>query len=427
MESRRPKRLPFLQPPPLPLGPETGRADKADAKEKKIETTTTTTTVDAASPLRAKERVFYSDVVRPNSEWELDEKVRTIGSPNLRDMIRQKRRLPGIGANNSAVKASQSLGSLAQLTSSSNASAQVSVLEPKVMIAHEAQAGQTPRKLEIERRKRLYAEQDMRKLLAQHGITEHSYGLVDLSNANAAAQASAELQSTPARAFLPLHVFDDREWDERTEAEWLSLAPNAPLHDLVTARVPVPAKALTATTPTLVWENVLVTGFDARRGVWKVVPDPAFTAAHAYGWLELWLHRVDVMFLSEDPFRFAQRVQAAHARRRAAESNLRFHFYIDCMPMPNASAAGEELDGETVGDAAMRRIFQVAAPKQVQKVKGFMQSPWVQGCIRDIRTEYTRTLNAITLEAHVSVHSTFRIDSRLTRLSPCLMCSRVDK
>jgi len=39
------------------------------------------------------------------------------------------------------------------------------------------------------------------------------------------------------------------------------------------------------------------------------------------------------MFRAEDPRLFAERVADAYAARRHTEALLRYHFYVDCMPM----------------------------------------------------------------------------------------------
>ena len=39
------------------------------------------------------------------------------------------------------------------------------------------------------------------------------------------------------------------------------------------------------------------------------------------------------MFESEDPEMFARRVKEAFEERHQTESHLRYHLYLDCMPM----------------------------------------------------------------------------------------------
>jgi dynein heavy chain len=48
---------------------------------------------------------------------------------------------------------------------------------------------------------------------------------------------------------------------------------------------------------------------------------------------QFWIPRIRLMFVAEDPDIFAQRVQNAFNYRKSTESLLRYHLYIDCMPM----------------------------------------------------------------------------------------------
>ena len=46
-----------------------------------------------------------------------------------------------------------------------------------------------------------------------------------------------------------------------------------------------------------------------------------------------WVPRIRLMFIAEDPENFAKRVAHAFKKRKATESEIRYTFYIDCMPM----------------------------------------------------------------------------------------------
>ena len=43
--------------------------------------------------------------------------------------------------------------------------------------------------------------------------------------------------------------------------------------------------------------------------------------------------RIRLMFRAEDPRLFAERVAEAFVTRRLTEALLRYHLYVDCMPM----------------------------------------------------------------------------------------------
>ena len=88
-----------------------------------------------------------------------------------------------------------------------HSSAPSRALEPKVLVPFNPGPGKTPRKIVIERQKRLFGLQDLQQLLADLGI--------DLS-----------VPQPPDP--LPLELFDDSEFEMRPYAEWLSLAEEAP-------------------------------------------------------------------------------------------------------------------------------------------------------------------------------------------------------
>jgi hypothetical protein len=69
------------------------------------------------------------------------------------------------------------------------------------MVPFEAVEGKTPRKIKVERKKRLFQQQDIEKLLE-----EMSVSMVQNKDFH----------------FLPLEYFDDTSFDPRTPEEWQS-------------------------------------------------------------------------------------------------------------------------------------------------------------------------------------------------------------
>ena len=66
---------------------------------------------------------------------------------------------------------------------------------------------------------------------------------------------------------------------------------------------------------------------------------------------QYWIPRVRLMFLAEDPVVFARRVGDAYRMRELTEALLRYHLYIDCMPMEGVG----ELD-----QASLKRMIEWA-------------------------------------------------------------------
>ncbi|KAJ3080261.1 hypothetical protein HDU99_008861, partial [Rhizoclosmatium hyalinum] len=240
-------------------------------------------------------------------------------------------------------------------------------LEPKVLLPYESRPGQTPRKIEIERRKRLYANQSIEVLI--ESALEEKLG---------------DTPRDPLASKLPLSAFDDVEYDQRTVKEWLDMslptlesleaAKAAENNDkmaviaadrVMKATVPVPAKVnLPSNNPAFVipdedgkeikedggdWQDCLVTAYDSQENLWKV----RFIGFN--GWEldnggdydmdenedenedeyedeterllacknnEAWVERLKLLFLSEDPFLFAKRVASAHKQREEVALNL---------------------------------------------------------------------------------------------------------
>lgn len=66
---------------------------------------------------------------------------------------------------------------------------------------------------------------------------------------------------------------------------------------------------------------------------------------------QYWIHRVRLMFKSEDPTIFAERIAEAFKLRKDTEALLRYNLYVDCMPMDGVG----ELD-----QASLKRMVECA-------------------------------------------------------------------
>ena len=99
--------------------------------------------------------------------------------------------------------------------------------DPKVQVPYKVDSGNTPRKLEIERRKRQYSRlaKDLESLLTQHNVgTQELMPITDRSSKALLSSSSRGGDSSPVfPSFLPLEIFDNTEFDSRTPEEWLKL------------------------------------------------------------------------------------------------------------------------------------------------------------------------------------------------------------
>jgi hypothetical protein len=82
-----------------------------------------------------------------------------------------------------------------------------SAIEPKVIAPHDPKHGQAPRRIEVERKKRLFAAQDIEELLKEGGIDYNP--------------PCEHPEVSPTE--LPLFAFDDHEFEVHGPEEWMAL------------------------------------------------------------------------------------------------------------------------------------------------------------------------------------------------------------
>jgi dynein heavy chain, axonemal len=182
-----------------------------------------------------------------------------------------------------------------------------------VQTQYATRPGEIPRRIQIERKKRLYAEQSLEALLRERGVD------------TAVAAPSALQAIAPRAAALPLEVFDDEAYEVRSAEAWVAMAaagggglPARALYTLSDSRSSSSTNGTTAAAPPAVaqWRECLVTGRDPATGLWSLqwLEGTARECA-----VQLSKPRLAVYLRAEDPFNFADRVAAAHSRRATAE------------------------------------------------------------------------------------------------------------
>jgi dynein heavy chain len=161
--------------------------------------------------------------------------------------------------------------------------------DPKVMEPFLPIPGKPPRKVVIDRQRKLFASLDIEELLLELGI--------DYRNPQ------------PNQAdWLPLEPFDDLEYDCRLPHEWIALG-----YDEDGNFAPIPAQGLIKNEDgSCEWKAVLIESWDDQRAVycgqWDLTGE------------QVELTRINLLFCSEDPRIFAQRVAQAHQERIFADS-----------------------------------------------------------------------------------------------------------
>ncbi|NXK03929.1 DYH1 protein, partial [Herpetotheres cachinnans] len=152
----------------------------------------------------------------------------------------------------------------------------VQSFQPKVQIPFQRLPGQCPRKIEVERMRRLYLTFDIAELLASEGIDSNQ--LMPRHHDPDNMPAIEEKKDPVFPIYLPLKVFDNDEYDCRTPEEWISLGLEPGSHE----RKPVPGKALLPTDDVLghedpksqkliyKWIDVGVLDYDKETGLYLV-------------------------------------------------------------------------------------------------------------------------------------------------------------
>ncbi|KAJ3324532.1 Dynein heavy chain 1, axonemal, partial [Blyttiomyces sp. JEL0837] len=360
-------------------------------------------------------------------------------------------------------------------------------LEPKVFLPFESRPGQTPRKIEIERRKRLYAAQKIEELVAKELAIAFEDVRGQTAQENKSTNAAETMQiddptnSIPGEDLisrvLPLSAFDNTEYDQRKLDEWLDMRPDdeknlfalqekkkntenkwtsmdgVVFHNnqensqrFYIATVPIPGKALCAevgegNVPTTSWKDCLVTAYDNKEQKWKV----KFITFN--GWEldgrrdeeddddddadmmsdsdeeesqfdesakasekktkeekllicrknEAWNDRINIVFLSEDPFTFAKRVAEAYRLRDEMAAVLRYNFIVDCMPTQNTLKMPAD---------QLNRIQKIAGGETPQ-LQSIMKSRQGQALLDEVSLDFCRSLNKQLFDAEINGPTSF--------------------
>ncbi|XP_006744052.2 dynein heavy chain 1, axonemal-like [Leptonychotes weddellii] len=327
------------------------------------------TGTDKKYPLM-KQRGFYSDILSPGSLDQIGEVCR--GPCMNQDLLRQADldqftpnvRTFEIPEDIKEYLEQQCIGSTTQRLTQTDFPLQA--YEPKVQVPFLVLPGQCPRKIEIERRKRLYLSLDIEQLLAHEGIDSNALmpRHPDPHNPQTIEQGHDPLFPV----YLPLKVFDNEEFDCRTPSEWINMGVEPGSQD----RKPVPGKALLPTDDILghedpkspklkyEWCSVGVLDYDKEKKLYLVhktdqnglvrdetgkrILNGGVTAEGRPPLLtcQYWVPRIQLLFCAEDPRVFTQRVVQANGLRKNTEALLLYHLYVDCMPSEGRQLISEQ-------------------------------------------------------------------------------------
>jgi len=232
--------------------------------------------------------------------------------------------------------------------------------EPKVHVPFKQELGALPRRVVVERQRRIYSEQDLDMLLMSHGI--------DLSLAE------------PENA-LPVASFDDTEYDPRHVSEWASLVGETLLGRYL-HRAEVHASGC--------WRRCMVLEYDSETELFTVLalsPEDAPEAEKEMPPVPHQVPRIELCFDAENPVNFAARVAAAHSFRALAMVGLKYELLVDCMP------AGEMAQIEKT---QMQRIMTLATRSKVAKVSASEQEIR-NDIVVEVQVQHARAIASMVL------------------------------
>nr|AML30859.1 axonemal inner arm dynein heavy chain 3 [Marsilea vestita] len=219
------------------------------------------------------------------------------------------------------------------------------ILDPSVMVPYVTKVGELPRKVAIERRKRLFASQGLVDLLAAEGVTE-------------------DFQLN--KPCLPLPVFDNTDFESRPPHRW------------VDKNKPVPAEAAYAEPQQpCIWKECEVLDYCDDGSQYMIRwTDTGQTA---------WIPRLFLHFKAESPFTFAKRFAQACRLRDQTEALLKYYLYVDSMPKEDIKTLREEQED---------RITKLTFMCKEYREKTLDLGKY----IKEVNTEYARIMNQIVLE-----------------------------
>ena len=242
----------------------------------------------------------------------------------------------------------------------------VAEIEPKVLEPFIAIPGRTPRKVAIERKKKLFTSVSVEKLLKEEGVDYNK----------------------PIAAWLPIEPFDNDDFDVRNPEEWIAMAKG----DLI------PALALHRSqveTGVFDWKLVLISSYDASKRLFLGIWDDEMQNS-------VEISKINLVFSSEDPFTFCKRVSYAHQRRKYAESLIRYYFYIDNMPTEEIPTLNPEQKEKIVKKSTNVRYMN----KNI--------NPENSPIIYEICLDFAKTMNKIVFDKHLTTAGKELILNKLT-------------
>ncbi|KAI4462801.1 dynein heavy chain 1 axonemal-like protein [Holotrichia oblita] len=235
----------------------------------------------------------------------------------------------------------------------------VDTFEPKVQMQYVVPPFTLPRNVAIERRRRQYQQRTIKECLDEVYIKPKHIVPTDVLME---AFVGDKFGLFPKINYLPLELFDDEEYDNRTPQGWIEHGVIDGISHPIPgeAFIPISEKTIVPTNPIeplnylYVWTNVAVLDYLPAKKMYKILTLDGLQRTYE-------IPRIYLMFKAEDPMIFARRIKAAVDLRNQTESTIRYEFYLDCMTLTGTY---------DIDDASWNRIIRLATrDKRVKEVE----------------------------------------------------------
>ena len=234
----------------------------------------------------------------------------------------------------------------------------IAYINPKANEPHELIEGRPPRKVMVDRMRKVYSTINIETLLKQAEI--------DFSMEN------------PLDSWLPLEFFEDKDLDIFTAEEWMAKAKDKdnPERYLYIQGVGLHRDKEGHGT----WKRVLINFYNEKtekyEGVWDEDKEEKEPCS---------LSKIYLLFDAENPFLFCKKVKLACEERESAESIIRYNSYIDRMLIDQIQDMNEDV----------RKRLQ----NNIKKLKFLkVEQKNIDDLLRDLNCNYLRTTNKIIFD-----------------------------
>jgi dynein heavy chain len=237
----------------------------------------------------------------------------------------------------------------------------IAYIDPKVNEPHELIQDRPPRKVMIDRMKKVYATINIETLLKKVNV---DYTREDT-----------------LEAWLPLEFFEDKDLDIYTPEQWIQKSKDKEGNQLY-----IPGVGLYKNEEGVgTWRRVLINNYDKSgekfEGVWD---------DEKKGLCDL--SKIYLLFDAENPYLFLKKVSLAHLEREKAESIIKYNYYIDKMVVDGLPELPEEQ--------------KVRLRKGLDKIpfyKNGIEPKQIDDLLKELNLNYLRTTNKIIFDKFYSL------------------------